>query len=334
MTRRERVISAINHQATELVPHQIDLTIPARERLIAHVGDPGYLDRMDNHMTGTGYGSMEETSPGSMHYRDQYGVVWNRTVDKDIGVVEGHVIPEPNLQGWQPPKIDEQMLRDRFQKAIENAGDQFSLMNIGFSLFERAWTLRGMENLLTDMIDEPEFVHELLDAICEHNLQIIELALDYPFDAIMFGDDWGQQRGTIMGARYWRTFMKPRVARMMGRAKEAGRFVLLHSCGDIHELFPDLIEIGLDVYQTFQPEIYDIHAIKRDFGRNLTFWGGISTQRLLPFATPDEVKKVSREMMHTMGAGGGYIVAPTHAVPGDVPPENIVAMVEVFTNQH
>ena len=333
MTRRERVISAIAHQQTDSVPYQIDLTTPARDRLMAYVGDPGYVDRIGNHISGVGCGSMDEAVPGSQRFRDHFGVIWNRSIDKDIGIVEGHVLAQPKLAGWQPPKIDERALRSRFDSSLDDAGDRFALMSIGFSLFERAWTLRGMENLLMDMIHGPGFVHSLLEAICEHNLKIIDVALECPFDGIMFGDDWGQQSGTIMGARHWRTFIRPRMARMMGRAKSANRHVLLHSCGDIHELLPDLVEIGLDVYQTFQPEIYDIRSVKREFGDHLTFWGGISTQRLLPFGSPAEVNKVARETMDTMSVDGGYIAAPTHAVPGDVPPQNILALIEAFTQQ-
>jgi uroporphyrinogen decarboxylase len=136
-----------------------------------------------------------------------------------------------------------------------------------------------------------------------------------------------------MGPKFWRTFIKPRMAKMYSRAKNAGRYVLQHSCGDIYEIFPDVIEIGLDVYNTFQPEIYDIARVKKEFGQNLSFWGGISTQQVLPYASPEEVKRITREIMGIMGVGGGYIVAPTHAVPGDVPPENLVALVEVFQNQ-
>jgi len=123
------------------------------------------------------------------------------------------------------------------------------------------------------------------------------------------------------------------MARMYERVKSKGKFVIQHSCGDIHEIFPDLIDIGLDVYQTFQPEIYHIDFIKKEYGKHLSFWGGISTQRLLPFGTIDEVKEKTAEIMRIMGKGGGYIAAPTHAVPGDVPPENVMAMLAVMMNQ-
>jgi len=190
-----------------------------------------------------------------------------------------------------------------------------------------------MEDLLADMIQEPAFVDALLDAICDHNLKVMDIALEYPLDGFYFGDDWGQQKGLIMGPALWRRFIRPRLARMYAHAKEKGLKVFQHSCGDIHDVFPDLIEIGLDVYQTFQPEIYDIRSVKKEFGRDLSFFGGISTQRLLPFGTPEEIRAKTREILSVMRPGGGYILSPTHAVPGDVPPENIMAMLDVFKHQ-
>jgi len=190
-----------------------------------------------------------------------------------------------------------------------------------------------MENLLADMIAEPTFVEALLEKICEFNLKLMDIMLEYPLDGVYFGDDWGQQSGLIMGPRLWRRFIKPQVKRMYEKAKSKGLMVIQHSCGDIHELFPDLVEIGLDCYQTFQPEIYDIEAVKREYGADLSFWGGISTQRLLPYASPDEVRRETARIMRIMGKGGGFIAAPTHAVPQDVPPENVDAMFDVFLNQ-
>jgi uroporphyrinogen decarboxylase len=116
-------------------------------------------------------------------------------------------------------------------------------------------------------------------------------------------------------------------------AKDSGKFVGLHSCGDIGEVFPDLIEIGLDCYQTFQPEIYDIKMVKEKYGGRLSFWGGISTQQLLPIATPDEVREETIRIMKIMGKNGGFIAAPTHAISQDTPPENVIAMTDVFLNQ-
>jgi len=98
-------------------------------------------------------------------------------------------------------------------------------------------------------------------------------------------------------------------------------------------IFPDLIELGLDIYNTFQPEIYDVEFMKKEYGAKLTFYGGISTQQLLPRATPEEVKKETRRLMNILARNGGYIVAPTHDIPEDVPLENVLAFLEVVQNQ-
>lgn len=335
MTKRERVISAVKHIQPDIVPYNINFTKQEYEKVMKYTGDNDYINKIGNHISSAYYdGNLYELSPGSGYWKDDFGVVWNRNcADKDIGVIDGFVISEPSLKDYSFPLLDEARLRQDYESLVTNCGDTFKLGSIGFSLFERAWTLRGMENLLMDMATEPEFADELLDAITEYNLRIIDIALDYDIDGFEMGDDWGQQKGLIMGPGYWRRFIKPRLARMYERLKSKGKIVVLHSCGDIREIFPDLIEIGLDVYQTFQPEIYDIEKIKKEYGSSLTFWGGISTQRLLPFAPPDEIKRVTRETMKILGEGGGYIAAPTHDVPGDVPPENIIAMIEVLQNQ-
>ncbi len=335
MTKRERVIEALKHRDTDMIPYQVGFTHQEYDKVASYLNDPNFGEKLGNHIDSVyfdGFLREEKDYPG--YFRDDFGVRWNRNgVDKDIGVIDGFVLQEPDMKGYSMPAYRKDILHDLYTGMMNNGKDTFKMGAIGFSMFERAWTLRGMENFLSDMLLEPAFAEELLDTICEFNLQIIDLALSYDIDGFHFGDDWGQQRGLIMGPRLWRKFIKPRMARMYERVKSHGKFVSQHSCGDIHEIFPDLIDIGLDVYQTFQPEIYDITAIKKEYGSHLSFWGGISTQRLLPFATPEEVKRKTIEIMKTLGRNGGYIAAPTHDIPGDVPVENVLAMVEVFQHQ-
>ncbi len=335
MTRKERVINAINHNQTDIVPYQIDFTEQEYEKVADYLKDPDFIEKIGNHLEGVSYDCYPteiKDNPG--HFMDDYGVIWNRTgADKDIGVIENPILKEPTIGDYKFPVFDKDKYGNQLKELIESKEDTFKFAGIGFSMFERAWSLRGMENLLTDMILEPEFVDELLDRICEYNLEVIDFAMQFDIDGFRFGDDWGQQNGLIMGPKLWRRFIRPRVAKMYERVKSKGLYVLQHSCGDLREIFPDLIEIGLDVYNTFQPEIYDIDAFKREYGNDLTVWGGISTQKLLPFATPEEIKAKTNEIMAVMSRGGGYIVAPTHDVPGDVPAENMVALIELFKNQ-
>jgi uroporphyrinogen decarboxylase len=254
-------------------------------------------------------------------------------VDRDIGVVANCLLPEPRLEGYAFPDPGEKGIFDHVPAFIAENRERFRVGGIGFSLFERAWTMRGMENLLADMYDHPAFVEELLDAIAEYNLALIDRMLEFDLDAIRFGDDWGCQRGVIMGPPLWRRFIKPRLARMYGRVRAGGRKVMIHCCGCVEELFDDLIEIGLNIFNPFQPEVMDTLAVKRKYGDRLAFYGGISIQRLLPYGTPDEIERKVKRLLGELGRRGGYIAAPAHGLPGDIPAENIHAMLEVFWEQ-
>ena len=183
----------------------------------------------------------------------------------------------------------------------------------------------GYESHNLFMISWTEYVTGMLRWLSSH--------AKYNFDGIYFGDDWGQQKGLIMGPAMWREFIKPRLKRMYSTVKQSGKYVFQHSCGDINEIFPDVIECGLDCYQTFQPEIYDIEAVKDKFGSDLSFWGAISTQGMLPFETPEGVRRETIRIMKILGKDGGYIASPTHGVPYDVPEANIEALLDVFINQ-
>ena len=334
MTKRERMIAALTHRETDFIPYDMSFTIEAFDKLAAFYSDKDFIKNIGNHTMGCYYSGEFTPIEGREGYViDDFGVIWNRTVDKDIGIVEGVRIPEPDMGEYRFPSVPEAKLRKDCEWLVANKGEHFACAMFGFTLFERAWTLCGMENLLTYMITDTDFVNEFFSKIVEFNMQIINIYLEYDIDAVYFGDDWGQQNGLIMGPVMWQKFIKPHLAKMYGAVKAKGKFVIQHSCGDIQEVYPDLIEIGLDAHQTFQPELFDIAEIKKQYNGKLSFWGGISTQRMLPFETPDGVVKKAVEIMKTMRPGGGFIVGPTHAVPGDVPPENMDALIKLFQNQ-
>jgi uroporphyrinogen decarboxylase len=268
----------------------------------------------------------------STKFTDMFGVVWNREQEGDFGVVQDYILTEAEFGDYVFPKLDERLIREKCER-LQKQKDKFRMYIIGFSLFERAWTLRSMPELLMDFIINKEFVNELLDKIVEYNLAVVDIVAQYDIDCIFYGDDWGQQKGLIMGPYLWREFIKPRLKKMYGRAKEHGMYVFQHSCGDISEVFQDLIDMDLDAYNTFQPEIYDVVEMKRLYGDKITFYGGISTQHLLPKATPEEVKSEMKKLIGILGKNGGYIIAPTHAMPNDIPTENIMAFLEVVQNQ-
>lgn len=334
MTHRETVIAALSHQATDPIPYQISLTGQAYTRLAQATGDPYIYEKLGGYLHGGSHGQITALPDRPEHFQDEFGVVWNRSgADKDIGVVDHPLIEDIETSAYRFPPVNAALLRQDAQRCVDDKGDRFAVFGLGFCMFERSWSLMGMENVLMSMIAAPEALEAFYDRICDYHLQLLDILLEYDIDAVQFGDDWGQQKGLIMGPHHWRRFIKPRMARLYDRVKRAGKYVIQHSCGDCREIFPDLVEIGLDCYQTFQPEIYDIVEMKRLFGDKVTFWGGISTQRCLPYMTPAEVQQEIVRVATVLRPNGGLILAPTHAVPGDVPPENILAMNEVFHNQ-
>jgi uroporphyrinogen decarboxylase len=335
MTRKDRVKQVISHKECPYCPHNIELTSGALDSFCAYAG----IDKKDfagyagNHLEKCSFNGGEVIKEG--YFKDEFNVVWNRTgIDKDIGVVETYLLEDTaNLASLPFPPVDREAIAAKCKAFIAKGTDTFKLAKVGMTLFERAWSLRGMENILMDMYDEEDFVAELLKKIADYDLEIINETLHYDFDGYYFGDDYGQQKGMIMGPPLWRKFIKPELARVFAPIKKKGIPVFLHSCGDNEAIFNDLIEIGLDVYQTVQPEIYDLAKIKKEYGNRLSFFGAISTQKTLAFVKPAELKEIITQTIQTLNVNGGYICAPTHQVQADVPNENIKMMIETFTGQ-
>jgi len=334
MTKREVMRLVYSGKKPPYVPWDFGFTEEAREKLVRHYGTSD-LDRvLGNHVLGIPGTEAAEfwTDVGNCCTRDYFGVVWDRSVDKDIGVVKGCVLPEPTLAGYEFPTPVPPGFFERIPGQLAGQEGLFRTFQIGFSLYERAWTLRGMENLMMDFLEQPRFVHELLRAIADYNIAQVRAAAAYDFDAVYFGDDWGQQHGLQMGPRLWREFIKPELGRMYGAARAAGKFVMIHSCGDVDELFDELIELGVNCFNPFQPEVMDVYALLRRYRGRLAFHGGLSTQQTLPFGSVAEVRRESRRLLEA-GREGGYIFAPAHAVEGDVPLENMLAFIEEAQRQ-
>ncbi len=141
------------------------------------------------------------------------------------------------------------------------------------------------------------------------------------------------QTGLIMGPRAWSEFIEPRIRQMYGLVGSSGKTVFIHSCGKVDKVFPELIECGVNVFNPFQPEVMDVFEIKRQFGSELSFFGGVSVQKTLPYGTVAEVREETQRLLDVVGRGGGYIAAPSHSIPADAKPENIAALVEVLQGQ-
>jgi uroporphyrinogen decarboxylase len=332
MEERLVVEKALRRQNPPYLPWQIDVTEGVGRQLAEYYGSDDFLfDKVGNHLVREK--NKNHVVLDEFHHRDIFGVTWQKESAGDIGVVTEYLLPEPEFGAYVFPEPDAGLIGKKCRSMVENHPSRFKVFEFSFSFFERAWTLRGMENLLVDFLTEPVFVNRLFDRLFQYNLKGIQIAAQYDIDAIMFGDDWGQQKGMIMGAPLWREFIKPSMARLFEAVKSAGKAVILHSCGDISEIMGDLIDMGLDVYNTFQPEVYDMEEFKRKFGKNITVYGGVSTQGVLAHGTPGEVREAALRAMDVLGSDGGYIVAPTHQIPAATPLENITALIETMRGQ-
>jgi uroporphyrinogen decarboxylase len=186
-----------------------------------------------------------------------------------------------------------------------------------------------------DSITEPDFFEEVLNRLMHLYLAFVEYTADLPIDGILFGDDWGDQRGVILGPERWRRFLKPRWAKIYEVVHARGKITMSHSCGAVAAIIPDMIEIGLDVLESVQPEAANMnpYALKKKWGDQITFWGCLGSQSTIPLGTPAEIKKEIRHLKKEMSVGGGYILAPAKGLQPETPLANAVAIVEAFTEK-
>jgi uroporphyrinogen decarboxylase len=150
----------------------------------------------------------------------------------------------------------------------------------------------------------------------------------FAFEGIAVSDDYGTQQALVISPAHWRKLIKPRLAEIYALAKQNGRTVLHHTCGNVTEIVGDLIDLGLDILHPVQPEAMDLGTLKREFGKHLTFCGGVPTQTLLVRGTPEDVRREVRRLKREMGRDGGYILEPGITLQADVPRENLVALID------
>ena len=333
MQCRDRVLQSLMHENTGSLPYQIDMTRAFALQVQKESGCADPDEYLGNHLYKVKYKDNVKQANGTE--LDIFGVTWGPTKDGgDVGVVLDHPIKEPSLVTYDFPDVRHDFALALCDQLEARKHQLFTMFGITMCFFERAWSLRGMENMLMDMIADEPFASALFAAIEQHHMELLDCVLDRDFDAIYFGDDWGQQQGLIMGPQMWRKYIKPAFARMFDKIKSKGKRLCLHSCGDLREVFGDLVDMGMDMYNTLQPEIYDLKNMKRLYGRHVVFYGGISTQQFLPYATPDQVRKKTFEACKILGHDGSYILAPTHSITPDIPMENIMALAQAAQEFH
>jgi uroporphyrinogen decarboxylase len=305
LTQRELVIEAIEHREVGRVPYCINVTPAARAKLAEHYGREDVEVPMGNCML---------HPPGPW---------WEWTN-----------IPEDQQAPDEPSRLPEVRgfgsYTDFYETItrLRETTDAFLLVLYYGSLYEKVWSLRGMQNTLQDMLLRPDYCEAMFELTVQSDLKMLEMMIASDVDGILLGCDWGSQQALMMSPAMWHRYIGPRHARMFEFLREHNRYTFLHSCGNIRAVLPDVVEMGVQVLNPVQPECMDIRQLKAEFGDKLGFWGGISTQQTLPYGTPDGVRAETREVAKILGAGGGYILSPAQEVQGDVPLENLLALIE------
>ncbi|NPV53937.1 MAG: hypothetical protein HPY71_10490 [Firmicutes bacterium] len=345
MLPKERVKRAIKHETSDIIPYHIDLTRATARRIAAYYGVPihdvedfigNHLARVDIAEASTSSGDSTTRPEDPDLVRDEFGVTWRKEGQwRDMGDWGGIIdfpLKEPDLSTFKLPDPRDPKRFEHLPSFIQAHQDRMVVVSL-LGLFDLAWHVRGFENLLCDFGGNATFVNDLLDMALEFNIALIRELSRFNIDGIRFVEDWGQQKGLIMGPTYWCRYLKPRLRMMYAEVHKAGLPVFIHTCGDVFEIFEDIVELEVDVINPVQPECMDVYEIKRRWGKDICLFGGIGAQSTLRYGSSDDVRKTAREVMHMLGDGGGYILSSAGAIPADVPVENIVALIEIARSQ-
>jgi Uroporphyrinogen-III decarboxylase len=198
------------------------------------------------------------------------------------------------------------------------------------TIWEIAWYIRGMEELMMDMMTDDPMAEFILDKVAEQSLIRAKAYVRAGCDILFFGDDVGMQRSIMMSERLYCDWLKPRLKNLISeiRKEKPDIIIMYHSCGFVTPLIPHLIDAGIDVLNPVQPECMDFKEIYEKCGDKLSFNGTIGTQTTMPFGTPDDVRKMVFKNLELAGDKGGLLCCPTHLLEPEVPWENVEAYVK------
>jgi len=330
MTDRDWIQQTLEHRKGNPVPYNFMFSPPAERLAGQYYGEP--LEQslsLPIRMTGPNsvkplYADPDEFGKTAT---DEFGVVWS-TNRIDRGSPVGPCLGEASLSRYVFPDPKAAYRFNGIKEWCARQEGHFRIIWVG-DLWERATFMRGMEQILLDVAVRPRFVQALLERLTEYVLETARiLAATCDFECIALSDDYGTQHGMLMSPEHWRKLVKPCLARIYAFAKGQGLVMFHHSCGNIVPIIGDMIAMGLDILHPIQPEAMDIGLLKRQFGKDVTFCGGLPTQTTLTSGGPAEVRAEVRRLKEQMGRDGGYILEPGITIQADVRLDNMIAMID------
>jgi uroporphyrinogen decarboxylase len=371
MTSRERVLCALNHREPDRVPldlggtHDSSIVVEGYDRLKAHFGVTApteIMQRMTRAATvheevlralGVDTRAIVIGSPrhsvaaelGPREYRDMWGVErvhpeGGYYYDQRRAPLEGKItVADVRNHPWPDPE-DPGLLEGMAERLawIRTHTDAAAVLTLPAPFVHLTQFLRGFQEWYTDFILATDVLDALFDAVLDITIRIAERELEAfgrEVDVVRCGDDLGGQNGLQMSREHYLRHIKPRHAKFFRRVRELSPARLMfHSCGSIASILPDLVETGVQIINPVQVTAagMDPALLKREFGRDLVFWGGTDSQKTLPFGSEAEVRAMVRSLVDTLAPGGGFVFANCHNIQPDVPLENVLAMFDEARN--
>lgn len=352
MTSRQRVLEAARRGSPDRVPCDIGFgfTEPVFRKFQRLTGYEWPDDYFGTDVRHVGFDASRAQNDYSAYYESR--VPWERTSVDEWGIAHvksdacdlpfDHIVSPlagldtslTRIESYPMPDLAEAYRYDGIGERITALHERglATVAPLASSLFEIAWQLRGIEDFMSDMLLDPEKCECLLDKLLDIRIKQIGYYAKAGADVIMLGDDVADQRGMMMSLPLWRSILKPRLARMVDKAKSANKdcVVFYHSDGNMWDIIPDLIDIGVDIINPVQPECMSPENVKRVFGDKICMWGTIGVQSTLPFGTAEEVRQTVRRRIGECGKNGGLILSPAHMIEPEVPFENVVALYEAI----
>jgi len=349
LSKRERVRLALAHQETDRIPIAMvcsGINEPASSEFEEYVRRKGYgdletyLDSLLDITTVAPRYNGPYLEPGS----DIWGVK-RKPVSYGVGsydeidhypLAEAGSIDQLARHSWPSADwYDYTVLPERI--AAAHAGGQRCIMVSNGNIFETSWYMRGFEQMFVDLAINPELAHRIMGHVTDFYVEYFQRILTAApgeIDLVFTADDIGGQNGLLMSLEMWEQFIKPYHVRLNAAIHEHGARVIYHSDGGIMDAVGGLIDMKIDVLQALQFDAAGMDAakLKAVYGGELSFQGGVSVQKTLPFGTPDQVRVEVEHLISTLGRSGGYILGPSHCIQAGTPAENIYAMFETARN--
>jgi Uroporphyrinogen-III decarboxylase len=353
MKHRDRVLAALNHEEADRPPFQATFTPEFADHLRAYFNLPPQFTE-PHHRQWYGYELEKLTGQDIFQasagwvtnyylsdkpYTDDWGIKWK--IDRYstphgegfyTNMEKAPLADEaPDMDRYKAPDPNKPGMYDHVERLVREYKDEYYIIGrVHCTVFELAWALRGFENLLMDFYLDPGLANRILDITSEYHLEVAKNLARRGVDMIWLGDDFGAQTNLMISLETWKMFFKERYARICSAVKSINPDikVAFHSDGCVYNIIPELIDAGVDVLNPIQTECMDPEVLKKRFGDNICFFGGIGVQSTLPMGTKDDIMKEYLWLKSTLGKGGGWICAPTHHVQLDTPVENFIDLVK------